>query len=76
MNLNLSPIVKNYSKNIIQSIEDISCDDIFKDNNINNNTEKPTFIYKNKLKLNLMNMGYKTKIGSLSPTIQKSIQNN
>ena len=68
MNLNLSAITKNYSKNILQSIEDTSISDIFKTyndkqiftnintnkNKINFGNEKKNFIYKNKIKLNIM----------------------
>ena len=88
MSLNLSPIIKNYSKNIIQTIEDNSMYDLFKNNNINNiniyndnnknynHTLKQNFIYKNKLKFNIIDIGYKNnnnnKISSLSPTIRKN----
>ena len=88
MSLNLSPIIKNYSKNIIQTIEDNSMYDLFKNNNINNiniyndnnknynHTLKQNFIYKNKLKFNIIDIGYKNnnnnKISSLSPTTRKN----
>ena len=76
MSLNLSPITKNYSKNLIQSIEDNSMNDLFKTkkNNENNiNREKQNYIYKNKLKIDNIDIGLKTKNKlCLSPNIRKS----
>ena len=76
MSLNLSPITKNYSKNLIQSIEDNSMNDLFKtkkNNENNTNREKQNYIYKNKLKIDIIDIGLKTKNKlCLSPNIRKS----
>ena len=76
MSLNLSPIAKNYSKNLIQSIEDNSMNDLFKtkkNNENNTNSEKQNYIYKNKLKIDNIDIGLKTKNKlCLSPNIRKS----
>ena len=75
MSLNLSPIIKNISKNKIQSIEDSPFYDLFNTNNIcdNNNVDKQNFIYKNKLKFDIIDMGNKNnKKVCLSPQAKNS----
>ena len=80
MNLNLTPIVKNYSKNIIQSIEDFSLFDLFKvkNNSIKkfNSTQKQNFIYKNKLKLDVIDIIHRNKKYSLSPKTYRTNKHN
>ena len=82
MNLNLSPITENYSKNILQSIEDTSISDIFKTyndkqmyfniNKNNFNIEKKNFVYKNKIKININDKGSRNRLFPLSPQERKN----
>ena len=79
MSLNLSPIEKNYNKDIILSIEDYSIYDLFKTKNNKNenniNTVRKNYIYNNKLKLDIIDIGNKNKL-SLSPKLKKSNEQN
>ncbi len=79
MSLNLSPIIKNISKNKIQSIEDSPLYDLFNtknicDNSNNNNVDIKNFIYKNKLKFDIIDMGNNNnnKKVCLSPQVRNS----
>jgi hypothetical protein len=83
MNLNLSPIIKNYSKNILQSIEDTSIDDFLKTKTSNqnvfniinnqNNNENLNCIYENKLKLDYVDIGQRAHV---SPKMRQSNDQN
>ena len=78
MNLNLTPIAKNYSKNLIQSIEDFSLYDLIKgkNNSCKNlfNTERKKLIYRNKL--DLIDIIHRNKKYSLSPPSYKNNEQN
>ena len=83
MNLNLSPIIKNYSKNILQSIEDTSIDDFLKTKTSNqnvfniinnqNNNENLNYIYENKLKLDYVDIGQRAHV---SPKMRQNNDQN